>query len=317
MNRWAQRSCCTRGAPSTDGIRRRRAAAARRPTRPGLLRSGILCLGVLCLGLLCLAGGPAHAVPSPDLWDRWTVHDPDSRAAIDHAAWDHFLKTYVVLGDDGVARVAYRWVTAADTGALDAYVARLEATPISRFNPAEQRAYWINLYNALTVRLVLQHYPVDSILDIDLSGGFLDSLLGDGPWQRKLAVVEEEDLSLDDIEHRILRPIWTDPRIHYALNCAALGCPNLQREAFTAGNTDALLEAAARAYVNHPRGVRIFDDELIVSSLYLWYEDDFGGDEVSIIAHLRRYAGAELSRGLIGRTEIEDDEYDWALNDMR
>jgi len=274
-------------------------------------------LGILCLGMLCLVGAPAGAAPSADLWERWTVHDPDSQASIDHAAWDHFLKTYVVPGDDGISRVAYRWVTAADTSALDAYVARLEATAISRFNPAEQRAFWINLYNALTVRLVLQHYPVDSILDIDLSGGFIDSLIGDGPWQRKLAVVEGADLSLDDIEHRILRPIWTDPRIHYALNCAALGCPNLQGAAFTAANTDALLESAARGFVNHSRGVRIFDGDLIVSSLYLWYEDDFGGDEVSVIAHLRRYAGAELSRDLLGRTDIDDEQYDWTLNDMR
>lgn len=266
--------------------------------------------------VLPVAGG-ARAAPSADLWDRWTVHDESNEATIDHGDWDRFLKSYVISGDDGITRVAYRWVTAADTNGLDAYVARMESTPISAFSRAVQRAYWINLYNALTVRLVVDHYPIDSILDIDLSGGFFDSLFGDGPWQRKLARIGGVEVSLDDIEHRILRPIWSDPRIHYALNCAALGCPNLQRDAFTGDNADALLEAGARSFVNHPRGVSIVDGDLVVSSLYLWYESDFGGDEVSVISHLRRYAGAELSRELIGRTEIDDDQYDWTLNDMR
>jgi len=251
------------------------------------------------------------------LWDRWTVNDPSSTETIDHSEWDRFLRSYVVAGNDGINRVAYRWVTEADAAALDRYVARLAAMPISRYNRAEQRAYWINLHNALTIQLILKHYPVESILDIDLSGGFFDSLFGDGPWRRKLVAIEEVPVSLDDIVNRILRPIWDDPRLHYGLNRAALGSPNLQAQAFTAANTDALLEAGARAYVNHPRAVEIVDGELVVSSLYLWYEEDFGGDEVSVIAHLRRFAGGELSRALLGRTDIDDDRFDWALNDMR
>lgn len=301
-------------------VQRIRRASTGGSRRPATRRRALTLLGAVAaswLAALLLAATPAGAAPDPDLWERWTVHDPASKATISHADWDHFLRTYVVVGGDGIARVAYRWVTANDAQRLDDYIERLEQVPISRFNTAEQRAYWINLYNALVVRLVLQHYPVESILDIDLSGGFIDRLLGDGPWERKLITVEDAALSLNDIQNRVLRPIWTDPRIHYALNRAALGSPNLQSQAFTAANTDALLEAGARAYVNHPRGVHIVDDELIVSSLYIDYEDDFGGDEVSIISHLRRYAGAELSRALIGRTDIEDDEYDWALNDMR
>jgi hypothetical protein len=264
----------------------------------------------------CLFGQRA-AAQDIDLWDRWTVNNPTNPATIDHSAWDRFLRSYVVAGSDGISRVAYRWVTAADAAALDDYVDRMAATPISRYSRPEQRAYWINLHNALTVQLILHHYPVKSILDIDLANGFLDNLFGDGPWRRKLVTVEEAPVSLDDIVNRILRPIWRDPRLHYALNRAALGSPNLQAEAFTAANTDELLEAGARAYVNDPRGVEITDDDLTVSSLYLEYEEDFGGDEVSVIAHLRRYTGAELSRALLGRTEIDDDRFDWALNDMR
>jgi hypothetical protein len=297
MNRWGQSPYFTRGI-----------------SRTALLRAAAL--GVIAAALGPVASGTA-AAQSADLWDRWTTHDQSNPAKIDHGIWDQFLRTYVVAGGDGINRVAYRWVTAADASALDVYVARLERTAVSSFSRAQQRAFWINLYNALIVRLVLGHYPVASILDIDLAGGFIDSLIGDGPWQRKLSSVEGEALSLDDIEHRILRPIWNDPRIHYAVNQAALGCPSLSRIAYTAENTESQLEEAARAFVNHPRGVSIIDGELIVSSMYLWYEADFGGDEVSVIGHLRRYAGAELSRQLIGRTDIDDDRYDWTLNDMR
>lgn len=280
------------------------------------LRAAALHLVALLLAMTLPAGQGSRAQDA-DLWDRWTVHDSSSTATIDHSPWDDFLGSYVVAGDDGINRVAYRWVSEADLADLEAYIDRLQRTAISRYSRPEQRAYWINLYNALTVRLILYHYPVESIRDIDLAGGFWDNLFGDGPWERKLAAIEEAELSLSDIENRILRPIWDDPRLHYALNRATLGSPNLQPRAFTAENTEEMLEAAARAFVNHPRGVAIVEDELVVSSMYLRFEEDFGGDEVSIIAHLRRYAGAELSRALMGRTEIDDDEYDWSLNDMR
>ena len=105
---------------------------------------------------------------------------------------------------------------------------------ISNYNRAEQKAYWINVYNAVTVDVILSRYPVASMRDINISPGFLAR----GPWGAKLFSVEEEKLSLDDIEHRILRPIWKDNRVHYALNWASLGSPNLQPAAFTAQNTE-------------------------------------------------------------------------------
>ena len=120
---------------------------------------------------------------------------------------------------------------------------------------------------------------------------------------------------LDDIEHRILRPIWRDPRIHYAVNCASIGCPNLRREAATAANSEAYLEAAARDYVNHPRGSRIENGRLVVSSIYEWFQEDFGGGDGGVISHLRNYADPGLSASLEQVGEISDHDYDWALND--
>ncbi len=213
-------------------------------------------------------------------------------------------------GADGLNRFRYAGVDASARAALRDYLARLAAVEVDALSRDEQRAYWINLYNALTVEVVLEHYPVESILDIRISPGFFSI----GPWGKKLVTVAGTELSLNDIEHRILRPIWRDPRLHYAVNCASLGCPNLQREAFTAANSEALLERAAREFVNHPRGARVAKGRLHVSSIYDWFAADFGGSDAAIIAHLRRYAGAELAARLAGIERVAGDDYDWRVN---
>ena len=217
------------------------------------------------------------------------------------------------VGADGINRIAYGKVGKADREALAAYLERLQGVAIRKFNRDEQRAYWINLYNAATVDVVLEHYPVKSILEIDISPG----LFAKGPWKKKLLRVEGEAVSLDDIEHRILRPIWKDPRTHYAVNCASLGCPNLQPRAYTSGNLEALLEAGARAYVNHPRGARVAKGRLTVSSIYAWFEDDFGGGEAGVIAHLRKHAEPPLARALAEVRRVGAHDYDWTLNDAK
>jgi hypothetical protein len=253
----------------------------------------------------------AMAAPKAERWPRWEAHDPASTLEADHAPWDRFLARHRVAGADGIARVGYGRVPAADKAALDAYVAALAATPVSRLARPAQYALWVNLYNALTVKVVLEAWPVTSIRDIRISPG----LFAVGPWGRRLATVEGEALSLDDVEHRILRPGWRDPRTHYALNCASLGCPDLPPAAFTPANAEALLEAGARAYVNHPRGAELAGGRLTVSSIYVWFREDFGGDDAGVIAHLRRHAAPPLAAALAGATRIAADRYDWAIND--
>jgi hypothetical protein len=210
-----------------------------------------LCIGFAIAFLLLFVGAVADAAPKKELWKRWAAHAPASKALIDHRFWDNFLRRNVLVGRDGVNRIDYANVPRAERAGLKSYVEFLSAVPISRYSRPEQLAYWINLYNALTVRLVIEHYPVESIRDIDISPGFF----ADGPWGKKLVPVEGVPVSLDDIEHRILRPIWDDTRIHYAVNCASLGCPNLQPAAFNGRNVHALLEAAAKEFIYHPRAV--------------------------------------------------------------
>ena len=139
--------------------------------------------------------------PNADLWERWQAHDPVSRETIDHTAWDALLARYVRPTSGGVNLVNYREFSSRDRASLANYVDDLESVEISRFNRDEQLAYWINLYNALTVKIVLDHYPVDSIRDIDISPG----LFRDGPWDKKLITVEGQKLTLNAIEHRILQ----------------------------------------------------------------------------------------------------------------
>lgn len=248
--------------------------------------------------------------PSSDLWERWTAHDPGSNRKVDHGAWDAFLKTYLRDGEDGVTRVAYGAVTEADRSALDGYIDRLSTTDVAALSRPVQMAYWINLYNALTVRTVLDHYPVESIQDIDISPGLFSS----GPWGAALVSIDGEDLSLNDIEHRILRPIWDDPRIHYAVNCASIGCPDLAPAAYTGERLEAMLESAARAYVNDPRGVAIRDGTVTVSRIYDWFIEDFGNSERGVLAHLIAYSDPDQAQRLKDIGALSGTAYDWSLN---
>ena len=272
-------------------------------------------LGLAAALPLALSAAPAAAAPVSRLWERWLPHEPEARYGVDHQAWDAFLARYLVVVPGGVNRFNYGGVTVEDRGRLDRYLGGLGQVLISQYNRDEQFAFWLNLYNALVVQVVLEHYPVASIREIDIGG----SIFGAGPWSAKLVEVEEERLSLDDIEHRILRPIWKDPRLHYVINCAALGCPQLPARAMTSRNCEEMLEEAARAFINHPRGVTPLRGGLprglLVSRIYDWYLSDFGGYEGALIKHLLRYAEPALAREIAATPYVSEYAYDWALND--
>lgn len=263
------------------------------------------------LAITLLAVTATQAAAKPELWAKWQQNDSRNRQKIDHSVWDEFLKKHVVAAHpSGINRVRYAMVASEDRVALKNYLAALQSLAISSYNRAEQKAYWINLYNALTVDLVLSRFPVASIRDINLS----PVLMVRGPWAAKLLTVEGERLSLDDIEHRILRPIWKDNRVHYAVNLASLGCPNLQPEAYTGDKTEALLEKAAREFVNHPRGVEIKNGRLKVSSLYVWFDEDFGGSAEGLMEHWQEYATGSLADALNKYSGGLEHDYDWRLN---
>ena len=261
--------------------------------------------------LVVLGGSLAHAAPKAELWARWQKSESTNKQKIDHSAWDRFLKGNVVTShSSGINRVRYQSVGPGERKLLEDYLRALQATAISNYNRDEQKAFWINLYNAITVDLILSRFPVASIRDINISPGLFER----GPWGAKLISIEGERLSLDDIEHRILRPIWKDMRIFYALNWASLGCPNLQPSAYRSENLEAVLENGAREFINHPRGVTLQKGKLQVSSLYVWFQEDFGRGAEELMEHWQQYADASLADQLAKYQGGLAHDFDWRLN---
>lgn len=275
-----------------------------------LVRQTFIAAGMAFL-LICSAHAPA--VYAEDLARHFAKHGGPRGKIVDHSAWDEILKRYVKPDRRGVNRVDYARLKREAAGELAAYLGALQKVDVRQLSRREQFAFWVNLYNAATVQTVLKHYPVASIRDIDISPGFF----ADGPWGAKILTVNGIKLSLDDIEHGILRKNWHDPRIHYAVNCASVGCPNLARDSYTGAKLDEQLDRAARDYVNNPRGVRFEGSRLIVSKIFKWYKEDFGSSEQNVLKHLIQYANPQLANLLRATKSIAAYEYDWQLNDFK
>ncbi len=260
------------------------------------MRRAALCLIVLAAALFPVAGS-ADTAPTPAA---------ETQVPADHADWTRLLKTYVKADSDGITRVDYAGLAASETdrSALDAYIARFAETDLSEKTDANFAA-WANLYNAVTVRHIVDRYPVKSIKD-----GYLA-----GPWKRVTVRAGGREVSLDAIEHKILRKTWGTPDVHYALNCASYSCPNLPAKAWEAASLRQDLGDAARAYVNHPRGVTVTSRGLNVSEIYNWFEEDFGGSKKAVVEHLLEYAEPGLAAKIRAMPRIVGYQYDWSLND--
>jgi hypothetical protein len=269
------------------------------------------------VGVVVLFGVPVCGlVSASELTDLFREAAPGSAQTVDHSEWDRLLKAYVKPGADGLNRVDYSAFKRDGHEDLKLYIQRLEAVDPQTLNRREQFAFLVNLYNAKTIDVILDNYPVKSIKDISLGGGLVALVTG-GPRKAKILEVKGVELSLDDIEHGLLRALFKDPRFHYAVNCASIGCPNLQSEAFTGGKLDAQLDVAARAYVNHPRGVTVGSNGVTVSSIYNWFKADFGGNDEGVLKHLRAYAAPDVRTKFEAVKSISGDAYDLGLNDLQ
>jgi len=233
---------------------------------------------------------------------------PKGQAGLDHSSYDALLKAYVKPDAQGYNRVDYRGLKS-NLAALRAYIASLEAADPVSLSRNEAHAYWINLYNAKTLEVVAGAFPVTSIKKINLGGSFL---FGSGPWKAKILTVSGTELSLDDVEHEIVRAIFTDPMSHYGLNCASYSCPNLATSAFTGANVDALLRQNAVEYVNHPRGVTVDNGRITASRIYSWYAGDFGG-KGKLKGHWMSFADPQKAAE-IAPASISGYDYDWSIN---
>ena len=236
------------------------------------------------------------------------VSTPANRFAANYEA---VLQRRISKGAGGLNLFDYAGAKAAGEGrTIKAYTDHLASQNPDLLPEADQIAYWANLYNALTVNLILDNYPVKSIRKIK-SGAF-----SVGPWKRDEVTVNGKVLSLNDIEHEILRKRYPNPAmVHYMVNCASIGCPNLPSKLWIGSTLDADRDAAARAFINSPRGVKVSGTSLKASSIYDWFKEDFGGSKTSTIAHFRKYADPELRAALNAGAKIGGYGYDWDLNE--
>lgn len=231
--------------------------------------------------------------------------------------FEDLLRRYVSPHRDGINRVDYRrWhASEADRATLGAYIKALEGARPSALSRDARFAYWANLYNSVTLKVILDNYPVKSIRDIRSQTSVFDVKGYIGPWRTKLVNIEGKEMSLDDIENVVMRPQFSDPRVHYSINCASLGCPNLPTRPWRAGSLNQDLDHAARAFINHRRGVEVkADGSLKISSIFRWFKEDFGADDQALITHFKRYADETLQAKLSPSVRISEDGYDWKLN---
>ena len=261
-------------------------------------------------GAIALAVGPAAAGPQ---------------------GFDHTYQAYATLLASHVhdGRVDYQKLVA-DRAALVEITSSFGAVdgPAERAWPREERlAFWINAYNLFTLQAIVDHYPIQA-------GWFT---LGPrnsirqiaGVWDRLKWRVAGRQVTLDDIEHRILRPEFKEPRIHFAVNCASVGCPPLRAEPYRAGSLTAQLDDNARAYLASAQGMRIDGRTLVVTSILKWYGEDFLGAyasaseggrtrrEAAVLGVVKAFgppAAARLAGDSTVRVRFLD--YDWSLNDV-
>ena len=266
---------------------------------------------VVAVGSALWVAGCGACGPKADL--RWLPIEADlaagrgsGAAAFDHSAWGRVL---AAAARPETGTVDYAAVPRAD---LDAYVAAVALAPLAELPSGEQEALLINAYNALTVTLILdQPTRPASIRDLP------------DPWGTAQWTVGGHRVSLDDLEHGLLRPLFRDPRLHFALNCASVGCPPLRAEPFGVGTLDAQLDQAARDTLSRDGWLRVDGDTLHVTKLLDWYGDDFTREGWSPIAPSRAawlatYGPPAVKHAVEsaqGAPSVRFLEYNWALND--
>ena len=218
-----------------------------------------------------------------------------------NASYNAFLSKYV-SNTNGINLVAYDKITPQDRASLQAYIQTLSAMNIEALPRDAEMATWFNLYNAKTIELILENYPLKSIRKIS------------SPWGKNRLVVNGKKMSLDDIEHGTVRRKYDEPRVHYAFNCASIGCPNIKRTAWEAATLEADLAQASRDFIASERGLSVQNGKIVASSIFKWYKKDFGGNEAGILAHMRQYASGSKKAALDAANKIDKYDYDWDLN---
>lgn len=224
-----------------------------------------------------------------------------AQQSVDHSGYAALLKAHVKNGQVDYADFKK------DEKKLDHYLALLEKVAPENLGRHEQMAFYINLYNAWTIKLILDNYPgVESIKDL--------GTLFKSPWEKKFVKINGKTVTLDHIEHDILRPRFKDPRVHFAVNCASKSCPPLLNEPYTGADLNHQLDAMAKRFINDPQSNYIQGDILYASRIFKWFSVDFGND---ILGYFRSHARGVLAQKMDdaqNHLKIKYLDYDWSLN---
>lgn len=216
----------------------------------------------------------------------------------DHSIWDRYLGNHV--SETGVVNYQSMKV---NMDSLDTYLLELRNhQPDGEWTTNQRLAYYINAYNAYTVKFILGKYPVESVKDISFSGKDL--------WSFRMANLGGTNYTLKQIEDDMLRKLG-DPRIHFAINCGAKSCPKLMNSAYSADDLNTQLTEAAKTFINDSKRNIIGEKKLQLSELFSWYSGDFTSTGKSLIEYLNQYSSITISPN----AKIEYLTYDWALND--
>jgi hypothetical protein len=243
-------------------------------------------------GLLSMAGLNGKGLPTKTVKGSLASASIISVIHVDHSQWTQLLKKYVT--NEG--KVDYKGFLQ-DKSHLDDYLNALaKQVPTNDWSVQEQLAYYINLYNAQTVNLILKNYPIKSIKDID------------GPWTKDFIKIGEKELSLGALEHSILRKM-NEPRIHFAINCASGSCPKLLNEAYTPEKLEEQLEKVTHGFINSGNNT-ISSNKLELSRIFKWYKGDFKNGE--LIQFIDPYTEVKIDP----KAKISYKEYDWSLNEQ-
>jgi hypothetical protein len=235
-------------------------------------------------------------------------------SAQDHELFKSFLKKYVVKG-----LVDYKHLK--DDKQLDEYLSQLSNANPDKLNRNEKLAFWINAYNAFTLQVVRDNYPIESITDLHTGGKVIGYLLGNTVWDKEFITIKNKKYSLNDIEHKILRKM-NEPRIHFAIVCASISCPELRDEAFEANKIDAQLQEQATKFLND-KSRNHFDlknRKAYLSEIFNWFGEDFGKSDENILKYVSHFISEDISNDIksnLSKWNIYYNDYNWNLNELK
>jgi hypothetical protein len=244
-------------------------------------------------GLLSMAGLNSKGLPTKKVNGLFLNNVLKKSNAVDHSEWNKLLQKHVSQNGN-VNYKAFK----TEKEKLDAYLDKLaQQVPTDNWTVQEQLAYYINLYNAYTVLLILDNYPVNSIKDIN------------GAWTKDIVTIGDKELSLGALEHSILRKM-NEPRIHFAINCASASCPKLLNEAFLPQKLDQQLEAVTLEFINSDKNT-ITTEKVELSRIFKWYKGDFNNGDLT--GYINRYSTKKIDE----KAKIGYQKYDWSINEQK